>query len=300
MASTERRHDADVVALDESHLAGCLALSRSANWNQNEADWRLMLGFGRGWGISTADGILAASTLALPYGREFAWLAMVLVLPGQRRQGYASRLLRVALAEMQAQQRVVLLDATPAGHEVYIQEGFRDYWSFKRFALKSGVSVSRENEIRELEAKDWEAVLSLDAVAFGGSRDVVLRNLAVRQPRLANDGGHLAYQRSMGCIAQPHHAHGRQVPLEPLRHHPRTAEIGHFLGDVVREDGDGVGHVAQHTGQGFARVGFHERHRHGLAGRGEDAVDHFAHRRVLRRKNPLHGNKAIPFEATSR
>lgn len=178
MASTELR-------LGIEHLAGCLALSRSANWNQNEADWRLMLGFGRGWGISTADGILAASTLALPYGRDFAWLAMVLVLPEQRRRGYASRLLRVALAEMQAQKRVALLDATPAGHEVYVQEGFRDYWSFKRFALKSGISVSRKNEIRELEAKDWEAVLSLDAVAFGGSRDVVLRNLAARQPKAA-------------------------------------------------------------------------------------------------------------------
>ena len=178
MASTE-------LQLGIEHLAGCLALSRSANWNQNEADWRLMLGFGHGWGISTADGTLAASTLALPYGRDFAWLAMVLVLPGQRRQGYASRLLRVALAEMQAQRRVVLLDATPAGHQVYIQEGFRDYWSFKRFALKSGISVSRENEIRELEARDWEAVLSLDAVAFGGSRDVVLRNLAARRPDAA-------------------------------------------------------------------------------------------------------------------
>ena len=185
MASTDRQDDARVVGLDERHLAGCLALSTSANWNQNEADWRLMLGFGRGWGISTADGILAASTLALPYGRDFAWLAMVLVLPAQRRRGYASRLLRVALAEMQAQKRVSLLDATPAGHEVYVQEGFRDFWGFKRFSLNSGISVPGKEEIRELESRDWEKVLSLDALAFGGSREVVLRNLAARQPKAA-------------------------------------------------------------------------------------------------------------------
>ena len=185
MESIDRQDDARVVGLDEKHLPGCLRLSQSANWNQNEADWRLMLGFGRGWGITAADGTLAASTLALPYGRDFAWLAMVLVLPEHRRQGYASRLLRVALAEMRAQKRVALLDATPAGHEVYIQEGFRDFWGFKRFSLNSGISVSGKEEIRKLESRDWEKVLSLDALAFGGSREAVLRNLAARQPQLA-------------------------------------------------------------------------------------------------------------------
>ena len=69
------------IVLTTAQLAGCLALSKSANWNQNEADWRLMLGFGRGWGIELENGTLAASTLDLPYGTGAAWIAMVLVLP---------------------------------------------------------------------------------------------------------------------------------------------------------------------------------------------------------------------------
>lgn len=183
MESTDGQGDARVAALKERDLAGCLALSRSANWNQNEADWRLMLGFGRGWGITTADGTLAASTVALPYGADFAWIAMVLVLPEHRRQGYASKLLRVALAEMEKQKRVALLDATPAGHEVYMQEGFRDFWGFKRFFL-SGTFTSRE-KATPLVDRHWPRILRLDSAAFGGSREVVLRNLAARQPEAA-------------------------------------------------------------------------------------------------------------------
>ena len=118
--------------LEERHLAGCLALSRSANWNQNEADWRVMLAIGRGWGLTLADGTLAASTVILPYGGKFAWISMVLVLPEHRRKGYASLLLRKALKENTRLGLTSILDATPAGHEVYVQEGFQDRWSFSK------------------------------------------------------------------------------------------------------------------------------------------------------------------------
>ena len=186
MVSIDGQDDALVVAFGPQHLAGCLALSKSANWNQNEADWRLMLGFGRGWGITAPDGRLAASTIALPYGADFAWISMVLVLPEHRRQGYASRLLRLALAEMAAQKRVALLDATPAGHEVYVQEGFRDFWGFKRFFLSKFRNLnSGKKRIRKLKEPHWPGTLALDAAAFGGSREVVLRNLAARQPKAA-------------------------------------------------------------------------------------------------------------------
>lgn len=165
------------------HLAGCMALSKAAHWNQNETDWRLMLGIGRGWGI-TAGGALAASTLVIPF-ESFAWISMVLVLPGHRRKGHATRLLRVALADLRTRGLTPVLDATPEGREVYRQEGFHDTWSFKRFFLKSPRAFEHEGAIRAVEEKDWDRVLRLDREAFGASRETLLRNLHGRCPEAA-------------------------------------------------------------------------------------------------------------------
>ena len=168
-------------ALGDDHLPGCLALSKAANWNQNEADWRLMLGFGRGWGL-TVDGTLAASTLVLPYD-GFAWIAMVLVLPEHRRRGFASQLLKKALQENSRAGRASILDATPAGREVYRQEGFKDTWGFKRFSLAR--EFSGQGKAKPLSESDWPWILELDREAFGADREVVLRNLARRLPQAA-------------------------------------------------------------------------------------------------------------------
>jgi len=181
--------------LREEHLAGCFALSQSAHWNQNAADWRLMLGIGRGWGISLADGTLAASTLVLPYG-SFAWVSMVLVLPEHRRKGYATQLLRVALADLKSRALTPILDATPAGREVYVQEGFRDTWGFRRLQLKDTIAgLERSTAVRLLRAADWPEMLALDARAFGASRERLLRALAARLPQaalVAEENGKLA------------------------------------------------------------------------------------------------------------
>jgi GNAT superfamily N-acetyltransferase len=166
--------------LRDEHVPGCLALSQAANWNQNEADWRLMLALGRGWGLSV-DGTLVASTLVIPYG-GFAWISMVLVLPEHRRKGYASRLLRVAIDELRASKLKPILDATPAGREVYRQEGFQDTWTFKRFVLRAaqrGMNASARRTI------NWRQALELDAEAFGGDREWLLRALQKRLPDAA-------------------------------------------------------------------------------------------------------------------
>ncbi|MBI3370688.1 MAG: GNAT family N-acetyltransferase [Betaproteobacteria bacterium] len=170
--------------LGEQHLAGCLALSKSANWNQNENDWRWMLAFGNGRGITLADGTLAASALVIPYGGRFAWVSMVLVLPEHRRNGYATRLLRAAIADLKSRGLAPIIDATPAGHEVYAQEGFCDTWGFRRYAL-SGPAVRATPQpgwpvVRPITEADWPQILALDEPAFGASREALLRALAGR------------------------------------------------------------------------------------------------------------------------
>lgn len=178
MAGTEHR-------LAPQHVDRCLALSSAANWNQTAADWRLMLERGRGWGVSLDDGTLAASTLVLPYG-DFAWVSMVLVLPEQRRKGHATRLLRTALADLEARGLTPVLDATPAGREVYRRQGFETRWEFTRLELRQAFhTVDAQADVRALLESDWSWILELDAAAFGASRAPLLRALAARLPAAA-------------------------------------------------------------------------------------------------------------------
>ncbi len=96
----------------------------------------------------TASDALAASTVVLPYGADFAWVSMVLVLPEFRRRGYASLLLRHALDALAAEGRAAVLDATPAGHAVYVQEGFADTWGFARWRREARAALAPTGSVR--------------------------------------------------------------------------------------------------------------------------------------------------------
>jgi ribosomal protein S18 acetylase RimI-like enzyme len=234
--------------LGEQHLAGAMALSRAANWNQCQADWRMMLRLGHGWGLSTPEGTLAASIVILPYADKFAWMSMVLVSPDHRRKGYASRMLRRALAELQAEGRYAVLDATPAGHEVYVQEGLRDTWGFQRYSLsKAGGSAGggiKGVSVRPLQAQDWTRVLKMDLPAFGASREALLRALAARLPEAAlvaeRDGALCGYllgrEGREACQLGPLVAQDESIAQALLAH--ALARIpGPFYADIVDRHG---------------------------------------------------------------
>jgi ribosomal protein S18 acetylase RimI-like enzyme len=223
MESTEREYEHP---LGTKHLGGCLELSKSANWNQNEADWRLMLGIGHGWGITLADGTLAASALVIPYGGRFAWVSMVLVSPEHRRKGYAARLLRTAIADLKTRGLAPIIDATPAGHAVYVQEGFCDTWGFKRYALARAPDPAKHQSgwpaaqptVRPVTQADWPQILAIDEPAFGASREALLRALAGRLPEAALMAEH--HGRIVGYLLGREGREARQlgplVATEPM------------------------------------------------------------------------------------
>jgi GNAT superfamily N-acetyltransferase len=187
--------------LTPADLPAALRLSASASWNQHQNDWSTMLRLGQGWGIDATDDAgekqLAASIIVLPYGEHFAWTSMVLVLPQFRRRGYAQRLLRFALNYLGAQGRAAVLDATPAGHAVYVQEGFHDTWGFARYRREACAALQPRPvgpPTRALRGADWPAIEALDRPAFGASRQALLHSLAERLPsaaRVMEQGGRL-------------------------------------------------------------------------------------------------------------
>ena len=177
MASTEGLVEGPLAAGD---LAAACALVAEAGWNQNAADWRIFLELGATIAVKAPDGRLAATAATLPYPSGFGWISMVLVDAAFRRRGIATHLLEECISRLGDAGMVPVLDATPAGREVYKPLGFRDGWPIRRWRLRAMAEVPPMGGARALEESDWPQVLALDAAAFGCDRSPLLDRLRAR------------------------------------------------------------------------------------------------------------------------
>jgi GNAT superfamily N-acetyltransferase len=163
-------------------------LSIEAGWNQNVADWRFMLGAGRGFGLRNAQGAWEASSLVLPLGQHLAWISMVLVTTSRRSGGIGTRLLKRCLDEVRARDAVAGLDATEQGRPIYLKLGFHDLYGIARWHLEGAKDVAAPPAgvaVRPFAIADLPKLATYDRPFSGMERPTLLAHLALRRPGLA-------------------------------------------------------------------------------------------------------------------
>lgn len=184
--------------LDAAEIPAALALVRECGWNQVAADWDWFLAQGEVLKHTQGDAV-AATAAVLPYA-SFGWISMVLVSQAQRRQGIATALLEACVARLRELGLLPVLDATPAGREVYRRMGFVDGWAITRWRRTASgpmapTAPSSTVAVRPLAEHDWPQITTMDAAAFGADRSALLRHLSTRSTSfacVAERGGRIA------------------------------------------------------------------------------------------------------------
>jgi GNAT superfamily N-acetyltransferase len=198
MAATESA-DLPILRLKPGDAEEVWPLSIEAGWNQIVADWRLMIGEGRAFGIKDASGTWIASALAFPLGAAISWISMVLVTKPERGKGHGTRLLLRCIAEIEKSGAAMGLDATELGRPIYLPLGFRDVYPLSRWSAKEGTRKATGAPpgvtVRAAGAQDLPRIAAYDRARSGFERAAVLGNLHARAPAVAliaeNPGGGL-------------------------------------------------------------------------------------------------------------
>jgi GNAT superfamily N-acetyltransferase len=166
--------DARFRDLTAADVPAGLALCRKIGWNQTEADWRALLEPPSVFRAAEVDGRVVGTAGAVAYGRDLAWVCMVIVDPDARGHGLASRLVAEVLDRVSGF-AVVGLDATPQGRPVYARLGFGDGPLLARMEAGSERPAALSVAARPMRETDLGAVLAWDREVFGADRSRVLR-----------------------------------------------------------------------------------------------------------------------------
>jgi GNAT superfamily N-acetyltransferase len=173
-----------VMTLDD--VPAGLDLCRASGWNQTARDWeRFLTASPEGAAVAVRDGRVVGTVATLPYQPDVTWISMVLVDPAERGRGLGTCLLERGLA-LVAPGMTPRLDATPAGEPVYRPLGFVGEFTLARWRLDEQPRPHRSQDgVRPFDARDRDAVLALDAPAFGADRAAQLAWLACGAPEYA-------------------------------------------------------------------------------------------------------------------
>ena len=177
--STNRTDDlVEIKLLREADLPVALQLEERELWNQTEHDWKRILQLcPQGCFAAFCAGELVGTVTTITYGRELAWIGMMLVTQEHRGRGIGKQLMRAALDYCQdISIAAIKLDATPAGRPLYESLGFVPEGRLERWQGE-GRSESECASISVPDDKLRQAIYELDDQAFYTSRQQLLNYL---------------------------------------------------------------------------------------------------------------------------
>ncbi len=160
-------------------LPAAIELSRGAGWNQTSEDWETLIELAPETclGIETAGRLVSTATLVC-YGKQLAWIGMVLTSVSHRGHGYAKQLLTETLRladELGISS--VKLDATDQGQPLYEKLGFRGEQVVERWEGRGPFPDCSEAVSNRLT----DVHLQNDRYAFGADRSALLHRLSKPQ-----------------------------------------------------------------------------------------------------------------------
>jgi GNAT superfamily N-acetyltransferase len=178
-------------------------LSNSIGWQHTLADWRTSLAAGTVFGHRDADGRILSSAAIYLYGSQLASIGQVIVRAEERRRGLGRAVFGKCLEH--AQDRPVILTATPDGLPLYASLGFRPVEDVIKLIAPTAEKMPASARCRAIEAADLASVGGLDRAAMGADREVLLRERWKQADRgaLLPDGAGFAWgtaQRAMLVI----------------------------------------------------------------------------------------------------
>jgi GNAT superfamily N-acetyltransferase len=164
-------------------LTAGLELSRQANWNQTEIDWRRALDLQPdGCFVAEHSGRVIGTATACVFG-SVAWVALVLVDPAFRRQGVGRALMEHVLDYLDAQDiATIRLDATPLGQPLYEQLGFVEQFRLARYEGTLPPDDSPPLGVDAVPPAHWEELAALDQEVTRTDRRRFLLRLFAEQP----------------------------------------------------------------------------------------------------------------------
>jgi GNAT superfamily N-acetyltransferase len=183
-----RKTDLIVRPMQPDDIVHAMKLSSAEGWNQTEKDWNLLIESPQNVCLlAEFNKKIIGTTTAMNYGKQIAWIGMVLVDKEYRGQG-VSKLLLTNILEKLKSFSSIKLDATPAGQQVYEKFDFKNEYIITRLVTGSMKKLSTDDDsslVELIQLKDLEEIIAFDKHVFGANRRQLIESLTQRYPHKA-------------------------------------------------------------------------------------------------------------------